>query len=157
MAVQLNEIPGIVQLLTVIGIFLAIGALVLVGVQDTQVSTAGITNESVTPVLNTAVSLSRNELLDGSVKLVNNSNAAPLASTDFSVNNEAGSVTVTNNSFVAGGGTVNATFTYKVQDTFFNISQDSIGGLSGFSEFQSLIGLVVAAAVILGLVFVIGV
>jgi len=80
MAMRLTEVPAAVQTLVIIGIFLAVGALILSGVQD---------------------------------QTVTGSDA-------------------------------------------FNVTGDAMDGLSSIGDFQSLIGLVVAAAVILGLVFVIG-
>lgn len=79
-ALNLTEVPGAVQTLVVIGIFLAVGALVLAGVKDQTTA---------------------------------DSNA-------------------------------------------YNVTEDAEGGLTSIGDFMSLIGLIVAAAVILGLVFVIG-
>jgi len=81
MAMRLSEVPAAVQTLVVIGIFLAVGALILAGVQDQTTANS----------------------------------------------------------------------------TAYNVTEDALGGLASLGDFQSLIGLVIAAAVILGLVFVIGV
>lgn len=80
MAMRLTEVPAAVQTLVIIGIFLAVGALILSGVQDQTTA----------------------------------------------------------------------------DSSAYNVTADAMSGLESIGDFQSLIGLVVAAAVILGLVFVIG-
>lgn len=158
--VNLRQAPGAIQVLVVIGIFIAIAALIMVNISrnDTGAATAVVSNETFTPVANTPVAMNNdNWVLTADVTVINASDGLLLANkaTDGGYNYSATQGTVTLGA-TNSSSDKNVSYTYNVDTAFVNVTNESLSGFSTFGDFIPLIALVVAAAIILGLVRVFG-
>ncbi len=165
--ISLREVPTAVMLLVTIGILLGIGALILATMQDTQKNSISNTAANEThPVGNAsatylgfAVNSSGPDYFLVSIdNVINTTSGANIEAGNYSFNangsidwigNATWSINLTDQ--------VDISYTYSTRDldSFYNITGSANEGLENFSDFQPIIAIVIAAAVILGLVFLI--
>lgn len=157
-AVQLSEAPAIVILLVTVGIILGIGALVVQQVKDNQISTfsSTVTNTTFTAAQTfTNLTLQPNHLDVG----ISNDTGLFVSNTSGILQPyrlTATTITVYNQTSLGNGTNgFNITYTFSAtdQNAFHNTTTEALSGLRDFASFQSIIAIVVAAAIIIGLVF----
>lgn len=163
--IRISDAPNIIVVLIIVGIFLGLGAIIMLQFQDAQadtVATATVTNESQSSVVQgTAFSLDQLATHDVGfsatdlVAMVNNSNVH-IAAGNYTFT-AAGTITMANTTNLFEDGVVNFSYTYTATDEndFWNITEDTTSGLDTVSSFQTVIAVVVAAAIILGVVLLI--
>ncbi len=166
--IRFSEAPSVILLFVIVGIFLAVGIVILTEVQDTQKTTAGvrtIVNEShtvVAPVQGNNFTLDEVRV-DFSGTLVNIvvSNTSVTNNTvnlvDFTFGSTTGVLTVANSTPMGTIFNVTYDFTETEQNVFFNATGDVTEGLATISSFTPIIAVVVSAAIIIGIVFLINV
>jgi hypothetical protein len=157
--VGLGQTPSLVVLLIVIAIALFLGVTVVDQIQDGQKSTS-TQNDTLTIVSNSAgIALSREYGQSATFGVTNFSNGAVALSSSWTtagLDTSTPTITITNASFAGPTEKVYVDYTYDVQDGLFNVTKGGVSGLGSLGDFQSLFGLVIAAAIILGLVSMIG-
>lgn len=157
----MNKAPMMVSLLLLIALMVFIGANIVNDVQEDQKSTLSATtsNETIAAINDSvAVTLTTASRIDASCTLVHVNNDTAnynWATANFTMSG----CTLT---LATGMGTnppannsrINVTYTtsYTPQDQFYNITSEGTAGLSNFSDFQNLFGLIIAAIIILGLI-----
>ncbi len=174
--INFADTPTIVIALVVIGIFLAVGALIMTEFNVTQTETFSSTVVNETHAGTTAPS--QNITLDNSGQRQFTVNCATVVVTNatgsgFPALPPGSNVTCLDSSYTKNatapvftnlilindtyGSTLNITYSFTAtdQNTFFNASQETLQGLDTLASFQTIIAVVVAAAVILGVIFLI--
>ena len=170
--IGIGDSPNIVLALVVIGIFLSVAALIMTEFQspttlNPNFNTA-IPNEthSATTAPNQNITLDASGHRDFTIncdtlEVFNATGAAKVLTAgvnftclDSSYGKEFVNQVLINDTY---GSTLNVsyTFTAKVQNYFLNSTDQTLEGLDTLSSFQTIIAVVVAAAIILGVVFLI--
>lgn len=166
--VSLKDVPAAVMVLVVIGIFLGIGAIILQEIQDNQQTQSGdatVNNETqATIVQDTVTTLDAKtagtlEFASSIFNVVNNSvveaERIVIDSGNYTDGGD-GTFTPTNTTPIgAAGWNVSYTWSQVEQTAFYNTTVNSLDGTEDFSSFMPIIAIVIAAAVILGVVFLI--
>lgn len=152
---NLRDIPGVITLLVIIGVTLGISVLVFQGFSDNTVDydTYSIGNETITGSLDTAVSLANDDLVSSSEIVTNATDGVAVPATNYSIAYPAGTLTVLDAVWDTQSINVSYDYTEPHQSSTYDILQEGVAGLDNISEFQSLFGLVLAAMVILGMIF----
>ena len=161
--ISLQNTPEIVLLFVIIGIFLTVGALILAEVQDKQKDTANsreIVNESHTvaaPVQGNNFTLDEVRVdFSGTLTTVLVSNTTTdtvVDNANFTFGATTGILTIVNSSNYGTLFNVTYSFSETTQDVFFNSTTDSLEAIGTISSFTPIIAVVVSAAIILGIVF----
>lgn len=165
--ISLNSVPAAVMTIVVIGIFLGIGAIIIQEIQDNQqkdTALATVNNETVdTITFEAAITLGaktagRLEFTSTIFNVVNNSDVEVdrivIDNTNYTDNGD-GTFTPKNSSTWLTGWNVSYTWSEVEQSSFYNTTTNSLEGTDDFSSFMPIIAIVIAAAVILGVVFLI--
>jgi len=151
-AVDLTDLAlGIV----VLGIVVVIGANILIKVRDTRLPDLPIlttTNESAGTKLSTTFT---NTWFKEVTACVNNSNAAPIASGNYSTSVDSfGHGAITNLTNLYYSYQTNCTYTtYDITQADYDLADSAATGISEYGNWFSIIVIVGVAAVILGLIF----
>ena len=157
---QLTEIPQLVIVLLVIAIVLGVGATVLTQVRSTQTSSSAsdLRSADITATNASAVVYNGefNTLACSGVAIYNGTNAKRVTS-EFTLTSAFQSCTaqITGGNNTIQGKTVEVNYT-KTRETFslaYNVSSQGLQGQTDFSEWQATFVVILAAAVILGIIY----
>ena len=157
--VTLSQTPNLISVLIVIGFFLAIAALVIQEFRDSDVGTtnAAQINDTVTGAA-TRVQLANTELAVGSERVHNASGLGGTSgelidATNYTMDFGGGGITMDDSRWNSQA--INVSYDFRVQNTFFNSTRSTDEGIAGLGDFQSLFGIIIAAAVVLGVIMLI--
>lgn len=157
---QMNGSVGTIVML-VTGVGVAVLVMIFVGAlggqtynlveDDINELTATVTNESVTVLNSTAVSLANDDVVTGSLSVLNNSNTVALSK--FTVDYSAGTVTLLDNNF--NNTALDISYTHGEVEAQRAIQNGIISGFNALEDtggYVPLIVLAIVIVVILGLV-----
>lgn len=160
--ITLGQATIVIIVLLTIGVVLTAGLLVLAELQDeatTATASSTVGNESHTGVTQGVAFVvdKRTANTDGFVGTditVVNSTGVVMDSGNYTFSSTAGTYTMANTTDLYPDGIlyINYSFTETERDFAFNSSRSSEEGVDTIASFQSIFGIVVAAAVVLGLV-----
>lgn len=159
----LLEVPSLMAVLVVIAIVLGMGATVLSNLRDTDTmsstSTAFVSNATFTALNSTAVNFATAYTYDGEGKahLVTGSCTGvkiALGTADQTANFTISGCTATlkNNNQNNTKHKANFTYTYNTYEESYNITTQGLEGQSAFSGWQGTFVIILAAAVIIGVI-----
>lgn len=161
---QIIEIPSLLIVLLVLAIVISLSGTILSNVRQTSsmtsTSTRFYTNSTITGLLNTAVDFTPSDILydgTGQTYLVASScTGAKIASglTDIVENYTLSgcTLTLTNVEYNNTKLKVNFTYTHNVYLKNYNITTDGLSSTEDFSGWQSTFVVIMAAAVVIGIV-----
>lgn len=154
--ITLATLSGVILTFIIVVVLMSVGGEVQVGTRDAIKNTVtySFTNESITPVLNTNVSVPGSDKPDAAVltntfnayfndDLIDSSNYTIFANGNFQILN-----TSLNNT------AINVTYdqTQSAQDEDYNISSNGLTGLDNMSGKLGLLGTIIILAAVLGIV-----
>jgi len=151
--VTLADAPSVIIALIIIGIVLAMGAIIIETVGD-QTTTSGSAVQNITGIRTVAVvyNLTNTPVLSGSITYCNQTGGTALGSTNYTL--YPGNATVVfHSNFLSGNFSYcYASYAYQQQSYSYNVTQSANEGIITFAGFQPVIAIVLVAMLILGLV-----
>jgi len=153
--IELGAVPTLVISLVVIGIVLAIGATILQSMGTaSSFNPAGNTVQNISNIRTTAViyNLTATPVLGGSVTYCNQTGGTALGSTNYTVYPSNATVVFHSNFLSGNASYCYVSYSYEMMSNAANATLLGQEGVSAFADFQSVIAIVLVAAVILGLV-----
>lgn len=149
--ISLEGLAPIVLIVVIIGMTLAVGITVVTTLGRSDRLTAA-TTENLQLFNSTNTSLANDEISCDTITVVNAStNVALTSPTNFTADCKLRRIMLnaTNNNPV-NGSRFNVSYTYTVDSTATNVTSQSKTGMSSFSDFLSVIAIIVVAIVIIG-------
>jgi hypothetical protein len=147
---QLNAITGFVLLLVVSGIVLTIGVHVTDEIRTTVSTESTITDETLTLVLNTPVSMGANDIISiTTAENVSNVSNVLVRDSNYTLNPFVGTITLLTSD---AAGDWNFTYTFYNNTASSDAANGSVVALGDIADWFGIIVVVVIAVIIIGLV-----
>ena len=151
--VELGAVPTLVITLVIIGICIGVGAIVVQQMGTASTINPDIsTSQNISGIKTSAVvyNLTAQPVTAGSITYCNQTGGA-LSSVNYTLYTNNATVVFHSNFLSGNGSYCYASYTYGQQSAAYNVTAQANAGLGTFADFQSVIAIILVAAVVVGL------